>query len=123
MTSQESLTDRHLLTVSLHGIRIYAFVGVYDEEKILGNDFEVDIDVHLPAKTGTPWPFADYTRINTLAREAFAEPTYLLEDVIQRLHASLKGTFEDAEKIRVAVRKLHPPMPGQVAYAQVAYEG
>jgi dihydroneopterin aldolase len=110
-----------MLTVSLHGIKIHASHGLYPEEHILGNRFEVDIDIWLP--DAQPWPFADYTLIRKVVAETFEQPGQLLETFVANIHEALKDRFPLSEKIRVAVRKLHPPMPGDVGYAQVCYEG
>jgi len=109
-----------MLTVSLHGIKIHAPHGLYPQEHILGNNFEVDVDVWLP--DAQPWPFADYTLIHAAVVEIFLQPGHLLETFVANIHAALKAQIPVAEKIRVAVRKLHPPMPGDVGYAQVVYE-
>ena len=109
-----------MLTVSLHGIKIHAPHGLYPEEHILGNQFEVDVDIWLP--DAQPWPFADYTLIRKIAAETFQQPGQLLETFVSNIHAKLKENFPPAEKIKVAVRKLNPPMPGETDYAQVCYE-
>ena len=110
-----------MLTVSLHGITIHAPHGLYPQEHILGNTFEVDADLWLP--DALPWPYADYTLIHETVATIFAQPGHLLETFVLHIHTALKKQFPFAEKIRVAVRKLNPPMPGSVAYAQVCYEG
>lgn len=112
-----------MLTVSLHQIRIHAPHGLYPQEHILGNEFEVNVDVFVPAASATNWPFIDYTVIHALVTEIFQKPGLLLETFVQEIHAALKARFPEAEKLKIAVRKLHPPMPGDVGYSQVQYEG
>jgi dihydroneopterin aldolase len=109
-----------MLTVSLHGIKMHAPHGLYKEEHVLGNIFEVDVDIWL--SDVQPWPFADYTIIQSTVAEVFALPGQLLETFVFNIHTALKQNIAAAEKIRVAIRKLNPPMPGQVAYSQVCYE-
>jgi dihydroneopterin aldolase len=109
-----------MLTVSLHGIKLFAPHGLYPQEHILGNAFEVDVDIWLP--DAQPWPYADYTIIRQTVSDIFLQQGQLLETFVYNIHTALKQTFEASEKVRVAVRKLHPPMPGEVAYAQVCYE-
>ncbi len=109
-----------MLTVSLHGIKIHALIGLYPEEKITGNNFETDVDIWLP--DAQPWPFADYTLIQKIVSTAFEQHVELLEELVQSIYAALKDSFPIAVKIRVAVRKLNPPMDADVAYSQVCYE-
>ena len=109
-----------MLTVSLHGIKINAPHGLYPQEYVLGNKFEIDIDIWLP--DAQPWPFADYVQIRQIAGEIFQQPGHLLETFVYNLHTALCAHFKEAIKIKVTVRKMHPPMPGDVAYAAVCYE-
>jgi dihydroneopterin aldolase len=109
-----------MLTVSLHGIKINAPHGLYPEEHILGNTFEVSVDIWLP--DAQPWPFADYTIIRQITWDAFQQPGQLLETFTYNIHTALKAAFPVSEKIRVSIKKLHPPMPGDVAYAMVTFE-
>jgi 7,8-dihydroneopterin aldolase/epimerase/oxygenase len=86
----------------------------------MGNDFETDVDIWLP--DALPWPFADYTLIHKIVADIFSEPAELLETVVQRIHTLIGEMFPFAEKVKVCVRKLHPPMSGHVVYSQVCYE-
>jgi len=109
-----------MLVVSLHNIRLNAPVGLYAGEAILLNNFEIDVDVHVAGSP--PWPFVDYTVVRERTATVFAHNLQLLEDVVVQLHGLLLAEFPFAARIRVAVRKLHPPMPGEVGYAQVVYD-
>lgn len=109
-----------MLTVSLHKIKIIAPHGLYPQEHIIGNTFEVDVDINLPDTQ--PWPFADYTLINKTVNEVFQQQGHLLETFVYNIHGAIKTVFPFAEKIKISVCKLAPPMPGDVAYAKVCYE-
>jgi len=111
-----------MLTVSLHGIKLHTPLGLYEQEQVLGNDFEVDVDVWLDVSPLQPWPFVDYTIIRDIVGDTFARPGLLIETFVQELHAALKHQITGAAKIRVTVRKYHPPMPGEVHYAQICFE-
>ncbi len=109
-----------MLTVSLHKIKIHAPHGLYPQEHILGNIFEIDVDIWLP--DALPWPYADYTLIQSTVAAVFNQPGQLLETFVLNIYNVLKEQFPLSEKIRVAIRKLNPPMPGEAAWAQVCYE-
>jgi 7,8-dihydroneopterin aldolase/epimerase/oxygenase len=129
----ESLDKNHLfllfiqsinmLTVSLQGIKLHAPHGLYPQEHILGNEFEIDVDIFIPVSHSQPWPFVDYTLVYDMVSEVFSQQGQLLETFVQNIHSSLKQNVPEAEKIKVVVRKLHPPLPGDVRSAQVCYEG
>jgi len=110
-----------MLTVSLHGIKLNAPHGLYPQEHVLGNEFEVDVDVWVPDEL-QPWPFVDYTIIFSVVTEVFHREGQLLETFVLNIHTELKTLFPVAEKIKVVVRKMNPPMQGSVKYSQVAYE-
>lgn len=110
-----------MLTVSLHGITLHAPHGLYPQEHVLGNEFEVDVDVWVPDET-TPWPFVDYTIIFSVVNEVFHREGQLLETFVLNIHTELKVLFPISEKIKVVVRKMHPPLQGSVKYSQVCYE-
>lgn len=112
-----------MLTVSLHGVKIQAPHGLYPQENIIGNDFEVDVDIHIPVSHKDQWPFVDYALVHGIAKEVFNRPGQLLETFVQHIHTAIKLNVPQAEKVKVAVRKMHPPLEGQVHYAQVMYEG
>ncbi len=111
-----------MLTVSLHGIKLHAPIGLYEQEQVLGNDFEVDVDVWMEADEGKALPFVDYVMIRDTVAGVFGKPGLLLESFVQEIHTTLKERIGSASRIRVAVRKYHPPMPGEVHYAQVCFE-
>jgi len=109
-----------MLTVSLHKITIQAPIGLYAVEKVVGNTFETDVDIWLP--DALPWPFVDYAIIYDVVRDVFAQPAEILETLVYDIYTTLKEKVPAAEKIRVAVRKMNPPVAGAVAYSQVCFE-
>jgi dihydroneopterin aldolase len=111
-----------MLTVSIHGIQLHAYVGLYPEEKVTGNNFEIDVDVLVRTEEADAFPFIDYSVIHQIVSEIFRQPGDLLESYVKEIHTSLREAFPEAEKIKVAVRKLQPPLGGDVRYAQVCYE-
>jgi len=112
-----------MLTVSLHGVQLHAPHGLYEQEHVLGNDFEIDVDIFIPVDNNAGWPFVDYAIIHGIALRVFHEHGQLLETFVQHIHAAIKMNVPQAQKVKVAVRKLHPPLTGTVRYAQVQYEG
>jgi dihydroneopterin aldolase len=111
-----------MLTVSLHGIRLHALHGLYPQEQIVGNVFEIDVDIFISASGDKQLPFVDYSMIHKVTDEAFKQPGQLLETFALYIHTSLKEKVPEAEKIKVTIRKMHPPLPGDIRYAQVCYE-
>jgi 7,8-dihydroneopterin aldolase/epimerase/oxygenase len=111
-----------MLSVSLHNIHIHAPVGLYSQEQILHNRFEVDIDVSTDLSIDNEWPLIDYTSLNTIVQHVFLKEEKLLENIVKNIFNAIKAEFPFIQKIKIKVRKLNPPMQGNVGYAQVAFE-
>jgi dihydroneopterin aldolase len=112
-----------MLSISLRNIRIRAPHGLYPEEAERGNDFEVDVEVRLPAGVKDEWPLIDYARIHELAHEVMAGARVpLLEMLVRDIWQRIQKEWPQLAVIRVCVRKLRPPMGGDVEAAQVCFE-
>ena len=101
-----------MITIHLHSMIFHSFHGMFKEEKVLGNDFEVNMDVVIDA----PNPIlklhqsVDYVTLHAIIREVMDEPTPLLETVVQAL-ADRVGHFDQKIKaVTVSVKKLNPPI-------------
>lgn len=106
-----------MIFVTLHGARFNAEVGLYTEEKPLRNEIEIDIEVSLEANAGQ-LPLIDYAVLYDIASNAVAQPAALLESIAEKIITEIKALYAGAA-IDVRVRKLNPPMGGQVKYAEV----
>ncbi len=111
-----------MFTISLHGIFLHAKIGLYPEEKIYGNDFEVDVDVTAEENERDSFPYIDYAVLYEIVTTVFQEEGSLLETFARMIHHRIRQQFPDAGKVRVAIRKLQPPLSGEVRYSQVCYE-
>jgi len=109
-----------MLTVSLCGARFTAPVGLYPQELLLGNELEI----HLSVRQETPTeqlPLIDYEVLYQIVSEEIKVPETLLEYLIQRIVAAISAKYPDVA-VSLAIRKLHPPFGGRVAYAEVKWE-
>ena len=110
-----------MLTTSLHNIKIAAPIGLHAEEALIINNFEIDVDISFHADIENPLPYADYSSIQAIVKEHMQVGS-LIETHVQAIYKALKDTFTEADKIKVCIRKMHPPLDGEVRYAQVCYE-
>lgn len=111
-----------MFTISLHKVRISAPVGLYPQELVLGNQFEVDIDVQSEKSSLEKGYFVDYTVLNDIIQNAFLSKETTLEIVVRKIHEAAFTAFPFILKVKVSLRKMTPPMQGNMAYAQVVYE-
>lgn len=109
-----------MLTVSLSGVRFSAPVGLYPQEAFTHNELEISVSVAQEAAIDS-LPLIDYTVLHSIAAEAVQEPAALLETLLQRIVTRIETTYPGS-RLRVSVRKLNPPMAGQVDYSEVTWE-
>ncbi len=112
-----------MMEVSLTGAEFYAYHGFYPEEQDLGGQFLVDITVGFtPAADMTEDRLANtvnYEQLYIIACEEMKNTRKLIETVAQAIADEIKLKFPFVEKIRVAVKKMSPPLKGKVAYSSV----
>lgn len=107
-----------MFTISLHGILIDALLGVFPEEKIVPNRFEVDIDLHAPENTG----FINYGDFQEIAAAAFQQGYDTLEDCCKFMLDEAYKRFPQAVKGSAIIRKYTLPFGAPVRYARVQLE-
>jgi dihydroneopterin aldolase len=104
--------------VSLHGMVFRRTIGLYPEEKLLPNRFEADVEITASAGG----PILDYTLIYAAARTVFDKGFSTLEELAEDLFQRLKESFPSVENTKVCIRKYHPPVGGEVHFAQLCLE-
>lgn len=101
-----------MYTIHLHNLRFFGFHGLYEAEKLLGNEFEVQISIHVdvsPTQANTEPPL-DYVEAYDIIRECMNRPTPLLEDLAMTIARRLLDKFPVASKVHISLFKLHPPI-------------
>ena len=103
--------------IALHGIRFFAYHGFYPEEQVLGCEFIVDIETELEVYGSGNDELKhtiNYERLFDIARAEMQNPRKLIETVAHGMLEKIRHEFLTVQKIRVAIRKMHPPLAGQV---------
>jgi dihydroneopterin aldolase len=103
-------------TVSLEGMAFFARHGFYEEERKLGNRYEVDIAVETPLHdaatndelTGT----VNYEGLYRIVREEMETPSKLLEHVAGRILERTCREFPAILSVEVSISKFNPPIGG-----------
>ena len=112
-----------LKTVALRDVRFYAYHGYYPEEQQIGGVFYVDIVLSLPAAGAATDELADtlnYEVLFAMAKEEMQKTSKLIETPAQHILKRVLDTFPNLTRIEVNIRKAHPPVAGEVAYAEVS---
>ena len=113
--------------IILNEIRVYAFHGCMEEEKRIGSDYivnlEVETDMINPAKTDDIVDAVDYVSLNKIVKEEMSVSSKLLEHVAQRIIDRVLKQFSEVESVVVSVAKQNPPIGGDVGEVCVRLKG
>lgn len=103
--------------VSLEGIRFFAYHGFYPEEQVLGTEFIVDVDTELEVYAAGGDEISNtvnYERLFQITSHEMKTPRKLLETVAHGILEQIRHEFIAVKNIRVLIRKMHPPLGGDV---------
>ena len=112
-----------MVTVILHGAEFFAKHGFYPEEQVLGGRFVVDIEVGFtPASDLNKDELGNtinYAILYKITCEQMRQTRQLIETVAQGIMDDIKNHHPDLEIISVMVKKLNPPLGGEVKHSGV----
>ncbi|RME99579.1 MAG: dihydroneopterin aldolase [Bacteroidetes bacterium] len=112
-----------MAVVGLEGMRFTAPHGFYAEEKVLKNSFLVDVylatDTHQAAHLDELNETVNYETVYHMVQAEMKKPTHLIETLAERIVLRLHDFYETISGVKVIVRKLNPPVGGEVAAAYI----
>ncbi|SDK60836.1 dihydroneopterin aldolase [Sediminibacillus albus] len=111
--------------IYLNKMEFYGYHGLFPEENKLGQRFLVDLALELDLKkagqTDNMDESIDYGRIYQVTKEIVeGEASKLIENVAEKISASLLSEFDKLMACTIKVIKPDPPIPGH--YNSVAIE-
>jgi dihydroneopterin aldolase len=113
-----------MITVHLHNLLFAGYHGVHDEERVLGNTYELNIDVAIDAKEHITQlhQTADYVVIYEIVKKRMASPSALLETVAQDLTDLIHIYDNRIKSVSVSIKKLNPPIVNFQGTVGVSYK-
>lgn len=113
--------------IQLNNIRIYAYHGVLEEEKRIGSDYRVDLEVAADltraSQSDQLIDTLSYVALNTIVKEEMAVHSDLLEHVAGRILDRIFSELLEVTAAEVKVAKINPPVGGDVESAAVVLWG
>ena len=108
--------------ITLTGLRVFGRHGVFDEERRVGQDFVIDVTLHLDTRRAAASDdVADTVHYGEMAEQIAAivagEPVNLLETLAARIADHLLS-IELVDRVRVTVHKPDAPIP--LSFSDVA---
>lgn len=117
-----------MATIYINGLRMLAHHGVLQQERRVGNEFEVNITLHLaePLLAMTSDSLDDtinYAEVVDIVKAEMAVPSKLIEHVAWRIRQAITDRYGDRlTGGRVCVVKLAPPIAAQLSSVSFATE-
>ncbi len=112
-----------MLTIHLHHLLFHSLHGMFKEENVLGNNFEVNADISFEPD-GTIKHLSqsvDYVTIYTVIKQIMDKPTALLETVVQNLADGIYASDNKVKAVTVSIKKLNPPISNFEGTVGVSY--
>ena len=104
--------------ISVNDAWFYSFHGCLHEESVVGGEYvvnaSVEIDTSVAEKNDSLESTVDYVSIYGVLKKEMAEPSKLLEAVLERIINGIKEIDNNIVSIDVSIKKLSPPISGNV---------
>lgn len=110
--------------VLLEDIRIFAFHGLYPEERILGNWYTLNVIVESESQPNFSDDIAntiDYSAIFAICKRVMSKPVDLLETVAENIAQQIQAFCLQEVSIQVQISKENPPMGLSSGRSSVLY--
>lgn len=110
-------------SIELKNMRFFAYHGVLAQERVIGNEFVVNVKIEtdfLKAMDSDDVnDTLNYAEVYALVKVEMQQPSDLLEHVAGRIFNKLKQTFPQIKMLEVRLAKLNPPIVGEVEMAEI----
>lgn len=113
--------QNYLQTVALKDVKCYAYHGYYPEEQLTGIYFMVDVVVTFKPDWDTEnlQRTVNYEILNNIILDEMKQTKKMLETVIKGILDQIVSNYPFILTAEVGIRKLHPPMPGEIGHSFV----
>jgi len=101
-----------MITIKLRDLHFFAFHGLYEYEKLLGNTFIVDAEVsfNTDEKISSIKQTINYVSVYNIIKQRMQTPTALLEILVQDLADLIFELDNRIKSISITVTKKDPPI-------------
>ena len=112
--------------IKVQGIRTFSYHGCLEEEKIIGGNYIVNVEVDCDFKTAALEDdlskTIDYVAVKEIVVTQMSISNNLIESVAYKIIHEIKENFSMANKCRVEIKKINPPIDGDIDYVSVLVE-
>ena len=107
------MSTNQAMRISLNKLLFVGYHGLYPEEKKLGNNYSVEIDIDFTPKQGVIDQLdqtIDYVHVYAIVKKWMEIPTPLLETLVGKIADDILSSQILANKVFVKITKLHLPI-------------
>lgn len=112
--------------VNVIGIQAFAYHGCLDEEAKIGNEYIIDVELTTDFKDSVLKDelskTIDYVIVNKIVEEEMAIRSKLIETVGYRILERLKEEDFTMYNAKITIKKINPPINGNVDYVSITIE-
>jgi len=108
------MSTNQAMRISLNKLLFVGYHGLYPEEKKLGNNYSVEIDIDFNPKQAIIDQLdqtIDYVLVYAIVKKWMEIPTPLLETLVGKIADDILSSQALANKVFVKITKLHLPIP------------
>lgn len=111
---ENEITENNI--IHLKGMEFYAYHGVLEEERVLGQRFLIDLDIYplkwIDSMSDNLKNTINYAEVFTLVKDCVGKKRFkLLESLAEHIAFQILDSFACA-RVRVEVHKPNAPIPG-----------
>jgi dihydroneopterin aldolase len=107
------MSTTQTMRISLNKLLFVGYHGLYPEEKKLGNNYSVEIDIDFTPKQGVIDQLdqtIDYVHVYAIVKKWMEIPTPLLETLVGKIADDILSSQALANTVFVKITKLHLPI-------------
>ncbi len=112
--------------ITLHKMKFFAYHGVGEQERVVGNHFEVTLKVYCPMEKAMTDDDLDgtvnYADLYATVEAEMALPSLLLENVAYRITQAVKKNFPTVTGGEITISKLTPPFKCDMEKVDITIE-
>ena len=113
-----------MITVQLQNLLFNAFHGIQEEEKILGNEYVVNVSIEFHERDDVIERInetVNYAVLYNIIKKRMSIPTPLLETIVMETGNEIHREFPELKSIFLSIKKMHPPIEGMQGAAEVSW--
>jgi len=119
-----NLKIENVYTIYLNNLHFHAYHGLFEEEKIIGNEFIVNVEIVLLNEQiiSDLKQSIDYSKVYEIIKDIMNTPTPLLETIVANISDAIYAYNNNIKEISIKIEKKHPPIQNLTGNVAVSFK-